>query len=571
MPCRRLRAGVCATAWVATLTQFLILRDLGYVVLGAAVVLVLTRPLRMPAILAYILAGLALGPLLQLLGASESLDRLSEIGVALLLFLVGLELSLDKVRGVGRVALLAGAGQVLITAAIAYAAAHLLGFDTRESALLALAVTFSSTIVVVKLLDQRGDLDVTYGRIAVGVLLVQDVLVLVVLTILAALGATGEVPAAEGVLASRIWAGGGVAGGLVRTVGGMAALGAVAFVAARHVARPFAWLARSLEALFVWSLCWCFLFILAAEVLGLSVEIGAFIAGVSLAQLPYNRELRRRVQPLVSLFIAVFFVTLGARMQLGAAAQYALAAVALSLIVLFVKPLALMSIVPRFGYDERTSFLASITLAQISEFSFVLAGLGFSAGLLDNATLSLVGVAGVVTIGVSSYVIAHSDALYAWFASTGALKPFRAAQGGEPLPEPLPAGHVIVVGLNALGRRIVHALLERGEPVIVIDTDPGKLEGIDVAVVLGDATDDAVLDEANIAGAKLLVSTLQIEDANNLLAYRCRELGVPVSIHAFDPALIEDLEQIGVDHMMVSKHDGIRQVAAQLRVAGVIR
>ncbi|MGH7576343.1 MAG: cation:proton antiporter, partial [Longimicrobiales bacterium] len=431
-------------------------------------------------------------------------------------------------------------------------------------------VTFSSTIVVVKLLDQRGDLDALYGRIAVGVLLVQDVLVLIVLTVLAALGATGE-PTAEGFAEPRIWAGGGLAGGLVRTVGGMAALGASAFVAARYVARPFAWLARSFEALFIWSLCWCFLFIIAAEVLGLSVEIGAFIAGVSLAQLPYTRELRRRVQPLVSLFIAVFFVTLGARMQIGAAAQHWLAALVLTVIVLVIKPLTLMSIVPRLGYGERTSVLASITLAQISEFSFVLAGLGLAAGLLDEAALSLVGVVGVLTIGVSSYVIAYSDFLYGLLASSGMLRPFRATHGDEPAVEQPPAGHVIVVGLNALGRRIVHALLDRGEPLVVIDTDPGKLEGIDVTFVLGNASDDAVLDEANIDEAKLLISTLQIEDTNNLLAYRCRELGVPVSIHAFDPALIEDLEQIGVDHMMVSKHDGIRQVAAQLRVAGVIR
>lgn len=552
------------------MTQFLILRDLGYVVLGAAIVLVLTRPLRMPPILAYIVAGLALGPLLHVLGASESLDRLSEIGVALLLFLVGLELSFEKVRGVGRVALVAGAAQVIITAAVGYAAARLLGFAPGASALLALAVTFSSTIVVVKQLDQRGDLDAVYGRIAVGVLLVQDVIVLIALTVLAALGAADAGAASDGVIESRLRDGGGLAGGVVRTVGGMAALGVVAFIAARYVARPFGWLARSFEALFIWSLCWCFLFILAAEALGLSVEIGAFIAGVSLAQLPYDRELRRRVQPLVSLFIAVFFVTLAARMELGAAAEHWLAALVLSLIVLLVKPVALMAIVPRLGYDERTSFLASVTLGQVSEFSFVLAGLGLAAGLLDEAALSLVGVIGVMTIGISSYVIMHGDVLYRRLVSTDALRLFHAVRSKAPSLERPPAGHVIVVGMNALGRRIVRALLERGEPVVVIDTDPGKLEGMDVTVVLGNASDDTVLGEANIAEAKLLISTLQIEDANNLIAYRCRRLGIAVSIHAFDPALIDDLEQIGVDHMMVSKHDGIRRVAAALRGAGVI-
>jgi Trk K+ transport system NAD-binding subunit len=126
-----------------------------------------------------------------------------------------------------------------------------------------------------------------------------------------------------------------------------------------------------------------------------------------------------------------------------------------------------------------------------------------------------------------------------------------------------------VVGVNALGRRLLRAFLERGEQVVAIDTDPSKLAGLPATIILGDATDEAVLAEANIAEAKLLVSALQIEDANALLAYRCRALGVPASIHAFDPALIGDLEEIGVDHLIVSKHDGIRQVAAELRRAGV--
>ncbi len=552
--------------------QFEILRQLGLVVLGATVCLLVARLVRVPAIMAYIVAGLVLGPVTGLLGSTESLEQFSELGIALLLFLVGLELSLDSIRGVGRSALVAGIGQVVFTAALGFGASLLLGFEPAAAALLALAVTFSSTVVVVKLLDQRGDLGRLYGRIAVGVLLVQDLVVVLALTLLAGLGTADGAAAAEAPVALPDDAGAdrGAVESLVRAFAGMAVLGAVAFAAARWVLpRPFGWLARSLEAFFIWSLTWCFLFIIAAEALGLSVEIGAFIAGVSLAQLPYNHELRRRVQPLVNFFIAVFFVTLGIHMELGAASDYWLAAIVLSAIVLLAKPLALMTILPRLGYSERTSFLSSITLGQISEFSFIVGALGLAAGMLDDGVLSLIGVVGIVTIAVSSYLVTYNDRVYDRVARTGVLRWFGAETGPERSEPGPPRGHVVVVGLNALGRRLLRAFIERGEQVVVIDTDPSKLEGLPATIILGNATDEAVLAEANVAEAKLLVSALQIEDANALLAFRCHALGVPVSIHAFDPALIGDLEEIGVDHLIVSKHDGIRQVAAELRKAGV--
>lgn len=541
------------------MTQFLILQDLGYVVLAAALVLLLTRPLRMPPIVAYIVAGLALGQLLQLSGDSESIGLFSEIGVALLLFLVGLELSFERIRDVGRVAVLAGLGQVVFTAAGGFGLSLLLGFTLIESVFIATALTFSSTVVVVKLLDEKKELHALYGRIAVGIFLVQDLVVIVALTVLAGLASREEV-GARALLPS-----------LATAFLGMGLLLAFALGSARWLLpRLFGWLAKSTEALFIWSLCWCFLFVIGAGALGLSIEIGAFLAGISLAQLPYTRDLRRRVHPLMNFFIAVFFVTLGMQVELGAATSHWGSALVLSLFVLIGNPLIFMWIITRLGYGERTSFLTSVTVAQISEFSFIFMAMGIASGLIGEPILSLVALVGIVTIAVSAYMILYNGPLYDLVRRWGWLRPFRAGvEDGAPAM-PARAGHVIVVGLNALGRRIVRALLERGERVVVIDTDQGKLEGLDVPFVLGNAGDDVVLEEANISEAKLLISALQIEDANSLLAYRCQRRGVPVSIHAFDPALIDDLEHIGVDHIMFSKHDGVRQVAAALRNAGVM-
>lgn len=263
------------------------LPQLGATVLAAAVFAAIGRRLKVPAIVAYLLAGLLLGPATGWLKVGPPLALMSETGIALLLFLVGLELSLKKIKDVGKVAVVAGLGQVVFTAAGGYAICWWLGFPPMEALFLATALTFSSTVVVVKLLDEKGHLDRLYGRIAVGVFLVQDLVVIVVLTIIAGLSGGGDaVRPAE----------------IARAFGGMALLMGAALAAARWVLpRPFAWAARSPGMLFVWALGWCFLMVSAAHALRLSLEIGAFLAGLSLAQLPYSGDLRRRVHPLMKI------------------------------------------------------------------------------------------------------------------------------------------------------------------------------------------------------------------------------------------------------------------------------
>ncbi|MFO7892735.1 MAG: cation:proton antiporter [Longimicrobiales bacterium] len=541
------------------MTDFLILRDLGYILIAGAAVVLAARAVRIPAILAYMVTGLVLGPVTHVLHPGANLELLSEVGIALLLFLVGLELSLEKIRDVGRVAVLAGVAQIAATLGLGYLLGLALGLPGATAVLVGLVLTFSSTVVVVKLLEERGGLNATYGRIAVGVLLVQDVAVVVALTLLTGLGDPGMAGLA------------GVGRGVVRAAIAMTALLFIAYVATRYLLPPlFRWLAPSLEAVFVWSLTWCFAFILGAESLHLSVEIGAFIAGVSLAQLPYSHELVRRVHPLVNFFLAVFFVTLGAEMELGAALSAWPAVVALSVFVLVAKPALLMALIPRFGYGERTSFLAALTLGQISEFSFIVASLALGVGLVDASFISVVGAVGLVTIGVSSVLVQGGDGLYDALQRWGLLRPFAAAAGPEPGPEPGFRGHVIVVGMNTLGRRLVDALMGRGETVLAVDVDARKLEGLPCATLQGNTDHPDVLEHADLADARLLVSALQIQDANNLMAYRARKAGVPTAIHAFDTWAAEELEEHGATYLMVSKYDGIRHMTEALRTEGII-
>ena len=415
-------------------------------------------------------------------------------------------------------------------------------------------------MVVVKLLDQKDELDSVYGRIAVGILLVQDLVVIVALTFLAGLG-RGEDVAARELLTN-----------LGLAFGGMTLLLVVAAVASRYI---LPWLlgrvASSQETLLISSLAWCFAFVLGAEVMELSLEIGAFLAGLALAQLPYNHDLRRRVHPLMNFFIAVFFVSLGAQMEFGAIGQIWFPAILLSLFVLIGNPFIFMFLIARMGYGERTSFLTSVTVAQISEFSFIFAAMGLSAGIIGEEILSLVGVVGLVTIAASAFMILYNHPLYEVVSRTGILRIFRAREGGEGGMQEtqLKEGHVIVVGMNSLGLSIAHRLHEDGQEVLAVDTDPEKLRGLPFDTLLGNVEYRAVLEEAQLRSARLLVSALHIEEVNRLLAYRTEESGVPCAINVFDPASIEDLVKLKVEHLINSQKVGVDRMVTSLSEKGV--
>lgn len=542
------------------------LEEMGIIAVCAAILVALGRAVRMPAIVVYLLCGVLLGPVLGWVRIGEGLGLVSETGIALLLFLVGLELSVSKVRDVGKVALLGGCLQVALTAALGFGLSIGLGFGLMEAMFLSMAVTFSSTVVVVKLLDEKGEIESLYGRIAVGVLLVQDLVVIMLLTFLA--GLSGEGAGLDA---------GAVGLGLVKAFGGMAALLAVALVAAKYILpMPFRWAARSPEILLIWALSWCFLMVLGAHAFGLSHEVGAFLAGMSLAQLPYNENLRMRVHPLMNFFIAVFFVTLGVRVDLDGALAQLGATAALTAFVLIGKPLVFLGIIGGMGYGRKTAFLTGVTLSQTSEFSFILAGLAMSKGLIGGDVMLITALVGVGTIGISSYIINQSHELYAWLLKLGAFR-FRFLDGKPEMTDRIMhAGHglqrhIIVVGMNALGRELIKRLAAKGEVTLAVDTDPVKLEDLPGRTLLGSVDYLSVLEEAGYEKAKLIVSALQIEETNDLLAYRSKSVGVPCAIHVTDLSVVENLLDLEVSYLMVSKVDGVKAQLRAMKEMGVLK
>lgn len=538
-----------------------LLLNLGFIVITAATFAFVGKLIRMPTIVGYILAGIVLGPVLHLVELDHSLELISELGIALLLFLVGLELSFAKVKDLGRVALILGGIQVLLTATGGMLVAHFMGFAPMESIFLGGTVTFSSTVVVIKLLDQKGVMNRLYARISVALFLAQDIVVIAALTVLTGFG--GSEPLAPIELLINFG----------KAFGGMAVLLILALIAARYLLpKPFAWAARSPDTVFIWALCWCFLVVILAHQFHLSVEIGAFLAGIAIAQLPIHEDLHRRLHPLMTFFIAVFLVTLGIKMELSSFAAIWPTALGLSAFVLLIKPIIVFSILARMRFSEYTAFQTAIATGQVSEFAFILLALGATTGLIGADIVALGGLVGITTIALSSYLIIHSEALYAAIAHTGILKLLRAKQ--EPDSEILRhrKDHIIVVGMNALGREIVKQLTLRNERVLAIDTDPKKLEGLgDADILIGNVEYQSVVEEVGLREARLVVSALQIEDTNHLLAYRCRSASVPCAIHAFDLSVVNDLLDLDVTYLMMPAADGILQQRQLMQQQGIFK
>ena len=539
-----------------------LLLDLGLMLAAAAALLAVARRLRLPSLLAYIVAGVILGPTLGLLAGSESLELFAELGVALLLFVVGMELGFDKIRAVGPVAVGAGVLQVASTGLLGAGIGLVFHLPAVEAAILGAAVAISSTVVVVKLLERAGSLDRREGRLSIGILLVQDIVVAVLLTLLGAVG-TGDGGGEVDILA-----------GVLSAFRGVGVLVVAGWAGARFLLpRLLAFMGRSPEGLLVVALAWAFGFIVGAETLHVSIELGALVGGVSMAQCPQNHELRRRIHPRGDLFLALFCVGLGAGLDPSALTRNAPLLMVLVAFVVVVKPLLIGGILSALGQPRRESLLTGITLGQVSEFSLILATVAVGSGLLDPELLSVLGLLALASIAASSLLVPAAPGLLDRLEGLpvfGGLLRLLPPRTLSEAPQPVRSGHVIVVGMNALGRELVRGFVDQGHRVLAIDTDRGKLRDLPCEVLHGSTDDPEILHEADLARARLAVSALQIEDSNLLLTYRCVALGVPVSVHAFDPSLVHEFLEMGADHVMVPKLDGVQVLEASLYARGLL-
>jgi Kef-type K+ transport system membrane component KefB len=519
--------------------------------------------LRQPVLVAYIVVGIALGPAgFGLVSAHDQIDLLAQVGVAVLLFAVGLKLDLQHIRHIGPVALATGLGQLTFTIVIGFGLVLALGKTPMEALYVAVALTFSSTIIIVKLLSDKRELDSLHGRIAVGFLIVQDLAVVVAMMLMSAMRGAGDAgtelgwPEVAGSLAWRL-----------------AAAAAAMFLLMRWVLPPMVVaMARSQELLLVFAIAWGVALASLGEWAGFSQEAGAFLAGFSLASTPYREAMNARLTGIRDFLLLFFFIDLGAKLDMSTLGAEVGPALVLSMFVLVGNPLIVMAIMGYMGYRRRTGFLAGLTVAQISEFSIVFVALGITLGHVGVQALGLTTLVGLVTITVSTYMILHSQWLYErlapWLRLFERARPFRELQAEAQAAE-VHRADAVVFGLGRYGRRLFEQLRAGGVGVVGVDFDPElvrQLRAEGLPVLFGDGEDPDFLETLPLQHARWAITTLPQWESNRSLLHALRAAGFKGQIAGAvrDAAHGHALARAGVSRVLNPFNDAADHAAANL-------
>lgn len=538
----------------------------------ASVVGLLGVAARQPLIVSFIAVGILVGPSgFGIVTGGIVIETLARLGIALLLFLVGLKLDLGLIRSFGRVAVATGLGQVAFTSIGGFLICLALGMGAVEALYIAVALTFSSTIIIVKLLSDKREIDALHGRIALGFLIVQDICVVVAMIALSAFGAA----AGEGGLAA-----------LARALGGGIALVAVAALFMRWLAEPLLGrMAREPELLVVFAIGWAAVGAAAADAVGLSKELGGLLAGVSLGSTSVREAIAARLAPLRDFLLLFFFLELGALFDFSAVAGRLVEAAILSVFVLVGNPLIVMAIMGVMGYRKRTGFLAGLTVAQISEFSLVFIALGHELGHVGLEAVGLATLVGIVTIGLSTYMIVHSFALYRWcepflapFERKRGLREDHALTEGE-----APARPIMLFGLGRYGTAIAERLAARGVGFLGVDFDPEAVRAFQRRgwpAIYGDAADPTFVAGLPLAAAEWVVvavphaaGVLGHAETRGALLAALRQAGFRgrVALTATTPGEEARLRGIGADTVLSPFADAAVEAVDRILSLGTTR
>ena len=482
--------------------------EIGLILAVATFVSIIMRMLRQPLTVGYILSGIIVGPFVfNIISTTEYIELFSKFGIAILLFVVGLSLKPDVVREVGKTSVITGLGQVIFTSVLGFGIMRLLGFDLVASLYGAVALTFSSTIIILKLLSDKGDLNKLYGKISIGFLLVQDIVATIILLLVSFLGSS--------------------AGAETKDTALIFLAGLLFFIALYLISRFIlpglsTFLAKSQEALFLFSITWGLGIAGIFYNFGFSLEIGALIAGVTLSVSPYSSEISSRMKPLRDFFILLFFVLLGSQIVISSINTIIFPAIILSLFVLLGNPIIVVILMNLLGYQSRTGFFAGLTVAQISEFSLILMALGFSFGHINQEVVSLVTLVGIITIASSTYLILYADKIYP------IVQPFlKIFEWRKNIQKKNEEGqeifNMIIFGYDRVGYDFVNTAEKIKNKHLVVDFDPDsikKLKERGVPCRYGDADDVNFLEEIGLLKAEIVISTIPDFKTNlNLVSY----------------------------------------------------
>lgn len=520
--------------------------ELSVILLLALSVSVFLTYLKQPIIIAYLIAGVLMGSFfINIIGQTQSIEAFAKIGVALLLFVVGLHLNPKLIKAVGKVSLITGFGQIVFTFGIGYLISLFLGFDNVTSFYVSIAMTFSSTILIMKLLSDKGDIETLYGRISVGLMIVQDLVAILVLMVISSMvnGFDFQSIMMETVLK-----------GIFLSI-------AVVLVGVYLLPYLIKKVAGSQELLMLFSMTWAFAVASLYGIAGFSLEIGALLAGFTLSISPYRYEISSKMKILRDFFIIIFFVFLGSQMVFEDLYLFVIPIIVFSLFVLIGNPLIMMIIMGIMGYKKRNSFLAGSTIAQISEFSLVVVAMGVSVGHIEKEILAFVTMIALLTIAGSSYFIIYNKKIYSKIAKYLDIFERKGKKVDENQYSTNKSYDVLLLGYSNIGSHLLESFKKLKKRYLVIDYNPeviAHLAGLGVDCRYGDVSDSEILDDMNWHDVMMVVSTIKDFDINALLISKLRPINkkaiIIVVSHQPDEAM--QLYKLGASYVLMPNFIG---------------
>lgn len=486
--------------------------ELGIIILLTLIVSFIVKALKQPSIIGYILAGIIAGPyFLDLIKNTETIHLLSQIGIALLLFIVGLSLNPKQIKETGKISLITGIGQVVFTSLIGLLICLSLGFNLTESVYIAVAITFSSTIIIMKLLSDKGSLETLYGRIAMGFLVVQDIIAAIILMM---------VPAISSHSGNMLL---NISETILKGIGIIALILLFGFTFLQKIVEKTA---KNQELLLLLSISWVLVVASIFHLANFSIEIGALIAGITLSASKYRHEISSKLRSMRDFFIILFFILLGSQLIIQDVVSHLPTIFILSAFILFGNPLIVMMLMGLSGYTKRNGFMAGLTVAQISEFSLILIVMGMDMGHLNKTVMSIVTMVGLITIAGSSYMIIYSEKIYnniknilTIFEKKGKKKDQFDHHIGKKYD-------VVMIGCNRTGYELLHMLKKQKQKVLVLDYDPDTIKKLTkerIDAIYGDASDIETINEIDMTNTKLLISTIVDFDSNSMILNIAKE------------------------------------------------
>jgi len=512
--------------------------NLAIILLIAFIVSYIIRAFNQPLIIGYIIAGIIISPfVLQLNISVDTIQIFSNFGIAFLLFMVGLHLNPKVIKEIGTSSLFIGLAQIILTFVITFLVAYyLLGFALIASLYIGIALTFSSTIIIMKLLSDQKQLDSLYGKISIGILIIQDLVAIGVLMVISSM--TNGTNFASFAIQGLLFGAGLI---LILFLVGIFVLPKITKV-----------IAKSQELLFLFSIMWAFLISALFAWKGFSIEIGALLAGIVLSISPYSTEISSKIRPLRDFFLIIFFIILGLNIQLNNIGGIIIAAVILSLVALVLKPIIIMFFMALFGYTKRTNFLVGSSLAQISEFSIIIVALGVTMGHFGEEILSTITLTLIITIALSTYLIIYSNKFYNLLSKFISIFEKKGIKRNRRIQKHY---DTILFGYNRIGFNILRAFKKIKKKYLIVDFNPDTIANLNkmkIPCLYGDVYDPDLLEELPLNKIQLAVSTVPDCETNMLLIDTIRSVNpkaiVIVRAHTIRDAF--DLYKRGANYVL---------------------